>query len=235
MAVRTTETVPWPRVEPAEPWWWSDCSPFLKRWHVRVACVEAGSKSDALRARVAAGEDVPWATVVEEVFEPWKAAYDATPEGIAARQRRGEVRRWLSAQEEEQRACYVRFGAPPPGGRSSSSRNYHDGTDEGGLCVFRAQETPEGEYWIDPGEEADLVLTLLVLFFERRSRGYLAAGKEVGIGSAGEPLLVDFSLRPIPPGEIKSVWEPPPWWRAGLFIRRLNNFLSLEGGALRPA
>lgn len=92
-------------------------------------------------------------------------------------------------EEEEDRAkwagatpCYVRYGRLP---RSGRSRNYADGTLEAGVSVFRGERLASGEARARPGTNYELG-SLLSL---RDRPLYIIAGREIGLGSDGEPLL----------------------------------------------
>lgn len=76
---------------------------------------------------------------------------------------------------------YIRFGAPPEGGRS---RNHRDSTLEVGISCFDAEIAPDGSY--------RLLLTpvLEVSYLTVADRpAYRLYGDLVGIGADGEPLL----------------------------------------------
>ncbi len=110
------------------------------------------------------------------------------------------------------RPCYVRLGHPPSGGMS---RNFYDDTDEGGMSVFPAFETPAGEYVIEPGEDIGLINILQLLLMQGRP-AFLAAGRVAGTGTAAEPLLADFSLEPLEREDLRTLWVYPPSSVAGV-------------------
>ena len=101
------------------------------------------------------------------------------------------------------RPCYVRFGEAPKDGLS---RDPFDNT-EPGLSVFHGYEMPDGSVFVDPGEGWHLRGTLVVLI----ARGYppfIARGRWVGTGGAGEPCLADFTLEPVPLGRVSTLYPP---------------------------
>ncbi len=152
-----------------------------------------------------------WAPV-EKFYDDLKAEFEAAPEGRAYRAKREARRRDLRKRGKR---VYVRFNEPPEGGYS---RNFHDGLDEGGLCVFAAYQIPQakpgGTYVVDPGENLPLALQLLD-YLKTGTRAYLATGRRVGRGSSGEPLLSRYVLALLPSGSVESLWEyPASWWQA---------------------
>lgn len=77
--------------------------------------------------------------------------------------------------------CYIRFGAPPEGGRS---RNHRDNILEAGVSCFDAEITADGSF--------RLLLTpiLEVSYLTVADRpAYRLYGERVGTGADGEPLL----------------------------------------------
>jgi hypothetical protein len=133
---------------------------------------------------------------MRELLERHKNNID-TPAAKAKRERRRQELR------EHGRPCYVRFGDPPPDG---ISRNHLNGRPEGGLSVFPAFEMG-GRYIIDPGEDGDLVMSLLICMVAHPGPTYLVRGIVVGTGGATEPVLKDFALEPIPREAVESLWE----------------------------
>ncbi len=100
---------------------------------------------------------------------------------------------------------FIRFGDLPEGGRS---RNYRTGRLEPGVSVYRATRTPEGGYVLGPlsAFERSAAVSMFVL---GRRPPFEVTGREVGVGSAGEPVLAEARATPIP----RSAVEPIPWTR----------------------
>jgi hypothetical protein len=104
------------------------------------------------------------------------------PEAIALAKEEREVAagKWRAAKK-----VYVRFGRLPPGGKST---NFRDGIKEAGVSVFRGEQLPNGEVRLlfsRPDEMGSYHLGLN----KRKMR--IVTGREIGIGSDGEPLLAD--------------------------------------------
>lgn len=77
---------------------------------------------------------------------------------------------------------YVRFGKIPKGGKSY---NYRDNFYEQGVSVFNAMFSADGDYIIKPQNGVQLFG-----MYEYKNRpAYRVFGKEIGVGSDGEPVL----------------------------------------------
>lgn len=99
------------------------------------------------------------------------------------------------APKEGWTPCYVRFGELPPDG---CSRNWKTGVLEAGVSCFKGYETPEGNYLVDPQENLYQLGDYLQLK-RQRLPVFVVGGEQLGIGCAGEPLLVNIThCEPIP-------------------------------------
>jgi hypothetical protein len=97
----------------------------------------------------------------------------------AARKEALDSDRWRNAKP-----CLVRYGEPPPDGRSCNATT---GELEGGVSVFHGEVLPTGAARAVPHTLSQLVTALR---HERdHSPLYLVTGDQTGIGSDGEPLL----------------------------------------------
>lgn len=92
-------------------------------------------------------------------------------------------KKWANGKE-----VYVRYGKLPPGGKST---NYRDNITEKGVSVFRGILLPSGEIMAVPQYNDELGSMMMGL--QQRSL-YVVEGKEVGIGSDGEPVLSNAKL-----------------------------------------
>ncbi len=194
----------WEGPGPEPPEWARGWSATAGRAEEQTRRIEAARITPAEVEAVARAGD--W-QAARKLLERHKGLMDS-PDASAEREH------WRRELSECARPCYVRFGEPPPDGRS---RNHFDGTCEAGLSVFPAYETPDGRYVLDPGEDGDLVVTLLFLMV-LGAPPYLAVGREVGVGGSSEPLLADFTLEPIPRDSVESLWEFPWMIRAGAWL-----------------
>jgi len=80
---------------------------------------------------------------------------------------------------------YIRFGDLPPGGKSY---NHATGDYEDGVSVYRGKLYHDGSWAVDIGINQGA----WCLFSDRPV--YLVSGREVGIGSDGEPVLADCAI-----------------------------------------
>jgi len=96
-----------------------------------------------------------------------------------AAQRATAEEKWRSATP-----CYVRYGRLPAGGRS---RNHADGTFEAGVSVYHGEMLATGEARPLPRGTAEWVGQ--VNFAGLGAALYIVAGREIGHGADGEPLL----------------------------------------------
>jgi hypothetical protein len=96
-----------------------------------------------------------------------------------AAQRAAADDKWRSATP-----CYVRYGRLPPGGRS---RNHADGTVEAGVSVYHGEMLATGEARPLLASNAEWVGQ--VNFAALGAALYIVAGREIGHGADGEPLL----------------------------------------------
>lgn len=88
------------------------------------------------------------------------------------------------AEWQDARPIYVRYGKPPKGGKSC---NHADGRDEAGVSVFRGQMLPDGRWRTLIGDNPGSVMAL-------GRDAYQVAGREIGTGSDGEPVLADCKI-----------------------------------------
>jgi hypothetical protein len=84
---------------------------------------------------------------------------------------------------------FVRYGRLPPGGKS---RNYRDNLNESGVSVFRGTISPNGEVEVQPKHTYEAG-TLLMGDMKSRPL-YVVKGKEIGVGSDGEPILSNAKI-----------------------------------------
>jgi hypothetical protein len=118
---------------------------------------------------------------------------------------------------------YLRFGAPPPGGRSSTWRrewkasgrippfgfdspNFPQYAYEPGVSVFRARRVPHAYpdvYEVDVSASFDIAMLYRMLANSGR-RPYLLEGRELRgrVGFLDEPLLIDAVAEPLPRGTV---------------------------------
>jgi len=84
---------------------------------------------------------------------------------------------------------YIRWGALPKGGKS---RNHATGQPEKGISVYAARYNP----FLDAYEYADTALAgAAITYLTVGAKAYLVTGREVGIGSDGEPLLAEDDVK----------------------------------------
>ena len=133
---------------------------------------------------------------VRRLYAERQAAIEQTPRGKAIKDRRLAARLELLRRG---RPCYLRFGYPPPDGRSV---NGFDGSKEAGLSVFAAYEVDSGRFVVDHQENLMLGALLAVYLLHPERAGWRpvfeVAGRRIGTGSGGEPLLAAFTLKPVP-------------------------------------
>lgn len=109
--------------------------------------------------------------------------------------------------------CYLRFGKPPPGGRSF---DYVRQTYEVGVSVFRGYITSAGEYLVDLDNRVSVSSDYLGV---RNRAAYVVCGYPVGVGSCGDTLVVVEGFEPVPRGvTVRPTIELPKW-----FVRRLED------------
>lgn len=83
---------------------------------------------------------------------------------------------------------YIRWNELPRGGKS---RNYATGKLEKGVSVYAAQYNP----LLDVYEYADTALAgAAITYLIAGAKAYLVTGKEIGIGTDGEPLLQEVKI-----------------------------------------
>lgn len=152
-------------------------------WYLATAAVTVNqsrhwsSKQVALDTLAAEG----W-IIAEESWRGITMQHAATDKAARAQREEREAK-WSAAK-----ACYVRYGRLPVGRRS---RNHADGRLEAGVSVFRGQRLPNGE--ARPLPTTNQELGSLVTLSSRPL--YIVTGREIGIGSDGEPLLVGCRAR----------------------------------------
>jgi hypothetical protein len=100
-----------------------------------------------------------------------------------AQERQAEAEAWRGAKP-----CYLRFGRPPQGGRS---RNHRDGLLEAGVSVYRGAIRADGQVRF---LMADGALGTYGSFAASSDPLYIVRGRELGVGSDGEPLLADCRI-----------------------------------------
>jgi hypothetical protein len=136
--------------------------------------------------------------------------------------------------------AYIRFGAPPEGGLSA--RGVYDpyGRElrEEGLSVFRAAlaKPEEGEVYVVDCSTSVLEQSFRMYALEERRPVYLAEGREVGVGRAGEPLLGgDVRLTPLPVGtRVRSSGAADGRFAFQSFLARAELFAQTGGWARMP-
>lgn len=137
-------------------------------------------------------------------------AKQATREAEEARRRAENERRTQEAEarnarlraeaEERGRACYIRFGRLPRGGRS---RNHRDGHAETGVSVYPAWRL--GDRYVIDLRGLDAISAAFIIGSDTpvyRVTGTVLAER----GADGEPLVADARARRIHPVEIEGVW-----------------------------
>lgn len=83
-------------------------------------------------------------------------------------------------------SLYIRFGNLPKGGRS---KNHNNGCMEAGVSCYHARRIP-GERYKLRGDKMPIA-AIHYAFGNYGNVALLLRGKEVGVGSDGEPLLQD--------------------------------------------
>lgn len=89
-------------------------------------------------------------------------------------------------------AVYVRFGK---WGRRHRSINFHTGDTEKGMSVYPAKLTADGHVALADDDRLRLTPDDCAEVLNGRL-AFVVTGKEVGMGSDGEPLLVGVKLLP---------------------------------------
>lgn len=129
------------------------------------------------------------------------------------RQSRGP--QWRSQHQRSRYPLYVRFGEPPEGGRSTTYRKEALGSGsllapllpgdyEAGVSAFRARRTDDGCYELDVSASVAMAV-LFRVFVERSDRQpFELFGREVGAGSAGEPVLAVERFEPVSRSRVRS-------------------------------
>jgi hypothetical protein len=144
------------------------------------------------------------------------AVANALCDSASARYRALEERAHQVREEATGRhPLYIRFGRARPCGYSLDYKTDPETGEpkaEIGVSTFRARRAePEGAdavYVVDASQSHELAHDFKELW-QADKRVYLAEGREVGIGSGGEPCLRDVQLAPLPEGARLSC--PDPW------------------------
>lgn len=178
------------QVTPAETAWTSEGKvERLARQTAVVRSVSAGvgGQYETFEAALAAMIAVGW-RVVDQGLDPSNRPRATIEHVETARRHAAQV----AADADEWRdakPCFVRFGPLPAAGRS---RNHADGALEAGVSVYRGQRLRDGRARVEPRTNAEIVGHLYLAADARQL--YIVAGREIGVGSDGEPLLADCRI-----------------------------------------
>ena len=118
---------------------------------------------------------------------------------------------------------FLRFGNPPPGGRSQLDPIFADGFERG-VSVFPGSMTRDGHYLVGAPN-----LNLRWGLQERTAEfrpAFLVRGKVCGRGACGEPLIATgFAIEPVPAGCVVAC-DPPSRNLDLLNVARIGRWLE---------
>jgi hypothetical protein len=122
-------------------------------------------------AGLAAGYEMP-------DVEPLGTSYTVKhPAGLAAQAARDTE--WLDAAK-----VYIRYGSLP---KSGKSMNFRDNITEKGVSVFNGEVLQSGKYRVNLSDNPGSI-------FATDRPAYIVSGKQIGIGSDGEPVLENAKI-----------------------------------------